>query len=158
MFFALLKWSLIIGISIALFNGWVSKITGLDVGEHASEKLFSEFSLPVIFLIVVILAPVIEELLFRGPLILFRDNRYFAFYFYASALLFGAIHIANFESNEQVFWLAPLLVAPQIILGFFLGYIRIKLGLGYAMLLHAAHNAILLGPVLILELLNIPLE
>jgi hypothetical protein len=112
----------------------------------------------LVILIVSVIAPVIEELLFRGPLVFFRGHAYFKYFFYASALLFGLVHIFNFEGSPHLLYMAPLLVAPQLLMGFFLGYIRIKLGLRWSILLHAAHNTILLIPIVVLKLLNLPLE
>jgi hypothetical protein len=111
----------------------------------------------VVLLAGIILAPVLEELIFRGPLIFFRNSRFFPYIFYGITLLFGFYHITNFELSRQVLLLSPLLVAPQLCVGVFLGYIRVRFGLLWAMLLHALYNFALLGPVLLLKYLNIPL-
>jgi len=91
----------------------------------------------------VVLAPVLEEMIFRGPLGFFKTSPYFPFAFYCSFVLFGLIHLGNFEITPAVLLLSPLLVAPQTIMGVFLGYIRVRLGLSWAILLHASHNGIL---------------
>ena len=70
----------------------------------------------------------------------------------------GGIHISNFENIEGYYWLVPILVAPQLFAGAFLGFTRVKLGLGWAMLLHATHNLILLGPFILMKMLDIPFE
>lgn len=71
---------------------------------------------------------------------------------------FGLIHIGNFPEIDGFYWLIPILVAPQISAGIFLGYIRTKLGLLWSILLHAAHNLILVGPFIIMKFLGIPFE
>jgi membrane protease YdiL (CAAX protease family) len=88
----------------------------------------------------------------------FRDSPYFKYAFYMSVLLFGVVHIFNFQGDAQLYFFAPLLIAPQLIAGIFLGYIRVKLGLKWSILLHASYNTILIGPVLLLKILNIPME
>jgi len=143
LFFGLLKWNLAIGISIAFFTFFLSDVLGIDMGEHATDKLFQEHNLFFIFFLMAIIAPLIEELIFRGPLIFFKSSRFFPLAFYISFLAFGAIHIGNFENLENAIWLSPLLVAPQLIMGVFLGFIRVKLGLLWAMLLHGCHNGII---------------
>lgn len=155
-FFSLLTWNLFFGISIVLLNEGLINMLGLDMGTHASQELMDSYSPLVIFFLVVIMAPLLEEILFRGPLIFFKEHRYFRFFFYASALLFGAVHFFNFEFSPQTLYMAPLLVAPQIIMGFFLGYIRVKLGLRWSIILHATHNGILLLPLLMTKVLELP--
>ena len=49
--------------------------------------------------------------------------------FWLTVLMFGSLAI-----------LLPL-VLPQFILGMLLGYVRVRIGLWSAILLHAAHNA-----------------
>ncbi|RAJ12020.1 CPBP family intramembrane glutamic endopeptidase [Olleya aquimaris] len=119
-----------------------------DSDTHAINKLLEEESPAYILFTAVILAPVIEEFIFRGPLTLF-NKKYFKIVFYAFAILFGYVHIINFEITTQVILLSPLFVAPQIIIGLVFGYIRVRLGLAYAMLLHACYNGVLMIPSLL---------
>ncbi len=63
--------------------------------------------------------------------------------FWLSATAFALIHIANF-SEGSILMLLPL-VLPQFVLGTLLGYVRVRIGLWAAILLHAAHNATALG-------------
>ncbi|SHI73241.1 hypothetical protein SAMN04487911_10532 [Arenibacter nanhaiticus] len=146
------------GVAIGLFNQSLLKLLNIDLGVHASDLFMAKKSALGIFFSVAILAPVLEEAIFRGPLILFKDKKYFRHFLYLSVLLFGAVHLFNFQFSKEIFILGPLLSAPQIILGVFLAYIRIKLGLLWAILLHASYNAIFLGPIIILKLFNISLE
>ena len=150
--------SLGISIALSLFIGLLESFEGLDFGKHAIDQLFEEYSLPFIFVAAVILAPLLEEFFFRGPLIFFKKNPFFAYIFYAFTLVFGFYHIINFEITKTVLLLSPLLVAPQICVGVFLGYMRIRFGLLWAILLHSLYNLILLGPVIVLKLLKISLE
>lgn len=157
-FWGLLGWNLFLGIALVSVGALMTNILGLELGKHASEDLFSQYPMGLVILVISVIAPVLEELLFRGPLVLFRDHVHFRYFFYASALLFGLVHIFNFEASPHLLYMAPILVAPQLVMGFFLGYIRIKLGLRWSILLHAAHNTVLLVPLVALKLLNLPLE
>ncbi len=157
-FFKLLVLAVAFSFSLGLLNGLITEGLGLDLGEHAIEALFENNSILLVFLLGVVLAPLIEELLFRAPLALFKNVANFKLPFYLSVLLFGAVHITNFEFTPNVLLLSPLLVAPQLVAGVFLGFTRVKLGLGWAILLHALHNLVLIGPFLLFEYLNIPLE
>jgi len=150
-FFSLLSLNLFFGIGIVVLNEGITKLLGWDMGTHASQAMMDNYSTLQIFLLVVIAAPVLEELVCRGPLIFFKEHRHFRYFFYASAILFGAFHFSNFEFSLHTMLLSPLLVAPQLIMGFFLGYIRIKLGLRWSILLHATHNGILMIPLLLVK-------
>ncbi len=153
-FFKILMLTVAFSFILGIAMGIITSLVGADLGEHGMELILKKYSLFVIFLLVVVIAPLIEELIFRAPLALFKNSRFFKIAFYASALLFGAIHLTNFEIFTDYFWLAPVLVAPQTAAGFFLGFIRVKLGLIWSILLHAAHNAILLSPMIFLKLIG----
>lgn len=76
-FLKLLGLGLFFSLAIVIFNS-IWEITGiLENTKHASEKMFSEYGLPMLFLLVVVLAPLIEELLFRGPLGFFKSSKNF---------------------------------------------------------------------------------
>ena len=157
-FFSLLKWNLFLGLSIVFFNSTLVKLFGLEMGNHAVSELFSKYSVWSIFFLACVLAPFIEELLFRGPLLFFKKSPYFKYAYYLSVLLFGIVHVFNFEGGRQIYYLTPLLIAPQLIAGFFLGYIRVKFGLKWSILLHAAFNTVLIGPMLLMKFFNLSLE
>ena len=146
----LLGLNLLAAICLGMLLGIVETVTGFNPGEHMMDELFEEPPLYVLFL-AVILAPLLEEAIFRGPLVWFRNWTYFRWAFYLSIILFGAVHLFNFDQYEQTLWAAPLLVAPQLFSGLVLGYTRIKMGLQYSILMHACFNAILLGPIIILQ-------
>ncbi|RAJ12644.1 CPBP family intramembrane glutamic endopeptidase [Arenibacter echinorum] len=155
---ALLQWGIIIGVSVGIFNQWLIGLLKIDLGEHAIEKFLENYFLVPLFLMAVVFAPAVEEILFRGPLIWFKNKKYFKYCFYASVLLFAVVHMSNFELTGEVYYIAPLLVAPQLILGVFLGYVRVKLGLLWSICLHAMYNAVLITPILLYKFLNFPLE
>ncbi|MHA7944058.1 CPBP family intramembrane glutamic endopeptidase [Formosa sp. 3Alg 14/1] len=116
--------------------------------DHASTKLFEDYPPYVIVLLGVVVAPILEELFFRGPITLFH-TKYFIYVFYFFAITFGLIHITNFEITRNVLILAPILVGPQIVIGLLLGVIRIQYGLIYSILFHAIYNGILIIPAVL---------
>lgn len=65
---------------------------------------------------------------------------HFRLIFYLSVISFGFLHVTNLENSLTVFLLAPMLTLPQMAGGFMFGYIRLKYGILYAVLLHAANN------------------
>jgi len=154
----LLVLSLCLSILLLIIGSMFQNVFKLEMGKHAIDDLFENNSAIVIFLLAVLVAPFLEELLFRGPLLFFKSSKYFSIVFYLFTFTFGFIHITNFELTTQVWLLAPILVAPQISVGFLLGFIRIKFGLIWSMAMHAIYNLILIFPLMLLNFLDIPIE
>lgn len=154
-------WLLLLTVSFSILSGilleGISSLFHLDFGIHAAEKLIAEFSALAIFFFAVVLAPLLEELLFRGPLVWFKNRNSFRYAFYVSVALFGLTHISNFENLDGLYWAVPLLVLPQLCAGVFLGFIRVRHGLIWSILLHAAQNLVLVGPILVFKLLDMPI-
>lgn len=149
-----------VGFSLALgfLMEGITSLVDFNYDNHAVLEMFEQYSPVFIFFVAVIIAPVLEELFFRAPLALFKNSNYFKYAFYISVITFGLIHISNFGDIDGFYWLIPILVAPQVFAGIFLGYIRTKLGLVWSILLHAAHNLILVGPFIVMKMLDIPFE
>ncbi len=63
----------------------------------------------------------------------------FKYYFWGSSIVFGLVHLTNFELNSfnPAF---VLLVSPQIIAGFVLGYTRMRFGMLACILTHGFYN------------------
>lgn len=70
-------------------------------------------------------------------------TRNFQWLVWGSSLFFGLIHLGNYEALAHP--LGVLVVAPQLIGGLLLAYVRTRLGLRAAMLHHAAYNALFLA-------------
>lgn len=133
--------SIITGVILSPLFILIEKSGLVNLNDHAMEEMMRSMSKTVIFLFTVIAAPLIEELIFRAPITLFQNKNSFKIAFYTFALIFGLVHITNFNMTTNVLLLAPILVLPQIILGGYLGFIRVRFGLGWSILLHAAYNA-----------------
>ncbi|WP_419211395.1 CPBP family intramembrane glutamic endopeptidase [Maribacter sp. X9] len=154
----LLALAISFSILLLMVASTIQSVFGLEIGKHAIDDLFEDNSPLAIFMLAVFVAPFLEELIFRGPLAWFRNSDYFNFIFYSFTVCFGFVHITNFELTPQVWLLSPLLVAPQISVGFVLGFIRIKFGLLWSMVLHASYNLILIFPLVIMKFLDIQIE
>lgn len=76
-------------------------------------------------------------------------NRFPRLIFYSFTILFGAIHITNYD--PRVWHWLPLLVLPQTIVGLLFGFMRLRYGFGWAIAAHAFHNGCLVLPVIAIE-------
>jgi hypothetical protein len=97
-----------------------------------------------IFFIVVGLAvfPVIEKLNRMKSVKVFRG--YYVFLFYYTAIIFGYVHIANIKGLTMADPSFIIYISAQIFGGLSMGYIRVKYGLGYSMIMHGCFNAVVL--------------
>lgn len=154
----LLMWTLVISLFLAILIGVISDLGPWNLEEHALDELFEKYSTITIFFLGCVLAPVIEELIFRGPLWFFRDSRIFPWVFYGFTLAFALVHLSNYPNLSEIWPLAPLLISPQLNIGVFLGFVRIRFGLLWSILFHAVYNTVVLGPILLLHELGISLS
>lgn len=142
-----------------------------DIGEHMADDLLFKYSYATILFIAVIIAPLLEETIFRLPLryrrnYLFRLiaggisitglvekeklqqkvlkfwKAFFPWFFYGMAIVFGLIHMTNYVNAKSLILLAPLLTITQLFGGLIMGYIRVKIGFMWGLTYHAAHNLI----------------
>ena len=116
-------------------------LAGVEDMDHAVMDMMDQPMLLIAF--AVILAPLIEEAIFRLPIGLVFKNHFKPF-FWIMTTLFALVHITNFTSGVA-YYLIPLMVLPQFILGIMLGYIRTGWSYLAAVVFHALHNGILLG-------------
>lgn len=140
-FFHLLTISILTGFVFSPLFVIIEQLGWIDMEDHAIDEMMKQFTKPVILFLTIVIAPVFEELIFRAPITLFKSNKAFRIGFYSFTILFALIHITNYTITTNVILLTPLLVAPQLFVGAYFGYIRTKFHLGWSMLLHAAYNA-----------------
>lgn len=172
--FRLLLLELPIMFGLMLLIGGLDEFGLIDMDSHKVEELMSSFSVPMILILTIILAPFLEELVFRSFLTFRRCyplhliiyfavllsqkpkeqvweeweagwNRNFRIVIYASALLFGLVHISNFEVSPEIILASPILIAPQVVIGFFLAFLRVRYGFIWSFFLHAIHNFLFVG-------------
>jgi len=75
-----------------------------------------------------------------APLSENRLRKIFPFVFYLTAALFGFAHVSNYEIDPSLWYMFPVLVLPQLLLGLMLGFVRLRYGLWAAILMHAMNN------------------
>ena len=69
----------------------------------------------------------------------------FKYFYYSSSILFGFMHLMNFTGDiRYIIAFSIVLIAPQIIAGIILGFIRMKHGLIYSILFHMIINLTIL--------------
>jgi hypothetical protein len=73
-------------------------------------------------------------------------SRYFPVLFYSLTLLFGLLHISNYSDIQHILIIVLLLGVPQIVVGVLLGYVRLRYGFVFGLLLHGLYNGILIIP------------
>lgn len=69
-----------------------------------------------------------------------RQN--FRLWMYSFAIMFGAIHLYNFENISEIWYLLPMLILPQLNAALFTSYFRLTMGFGYAVVAHILNNAV----------------
>jgi hypothetical protein len=119
-------------------------LNSLGIINHYTNGLSWYYVLPV-FITVLALIVVFTPTYF-SKISTYLKSKY-GWYFYFIALLFGFYHLINYRFTIQVLFFAPLLVLPQIVAGLLLGYIRIRFGFIWGILLHAIHNLLFILPV-----------
>jgi len=158
----------------------------VDPEGHKMVELFKPLPGAVLIISTVIIIPFFEELIFRLYL-RYKNNyllhfiislvsitgtrnekkaekvitsvwkKKYTYIFYFSAILFGIVHITNYKLSYTILLLSPILIAPQILVGLFIGFLRVRYGFVWGFLLHALHNALFVG-ITILSLSNQPIK
>ncbi len=67
-------------------------------------------------------------------------NRYYFWIFYLTVMIFGALHLGNYLDLGNLIFLAPLLFLPQILAALVLGFVRVRYGLAWSILVHFLIN------------------
>ena len=121
-----------LGLAVFIATFWIlhSKVFPLD---FYAAKMYQDFGLSVLTVGLVWLAPVrwLQTV----------QTSYFKYFFYFSVIAFGLMHISNFTTlNTEVLFFYPIYVLPQLVMGIFLGYIRIRYSFLYAYIFHALTN------------------
>ena len=77
-------------------------------------------------------------------------SRHFRWVFYFSCLTYALLHVGNFDGlSEWAYLLTPLLVLPQLILGFILGFIRMQYSFLAGVIFHVTANSLFTLPGLL---------
>ncbi len=161
--FSILAIDILIMIVLSAIITGFEKLGWIKEEDHQVELLLYLAPVWLMLILLAIVIPFFEEIIFRLPLrfksnyilrpvtyifpktkpaILAFWNKNFGYIFYLSAVIFALIHITNYESNSTIIYLVPLLVLPQFISGLFFGYLRVRYNFVLAYLMHVLHNAI----------------
>lgn len=176
----------LMGILLLIIYG-LEQLGLLGTASHKAIKFFQLLPVWLIILFGSLILPFIEELIFRLYLRL-KENyplklliflisliglkskeqvniyietkwqNYYKVIFYLSALIFGFVHIANYEYSFMLLLFSPIIIAPQFLLGLFIGYLRVKYGLLWGFFLHGLHNLIFLAVLFLLIFMSGPVE
>lgn len=156
-----LKFSYIrLGIGISFMFFFILEILdqlGLSFLTTISERYFADT--PILFIGLYILITLVFGIILAFIIKTFADkkliyaiyDKYFIFIFYFTVLTFGFAHITNYTNLGQIWYIVPILVTPQISIGFFLGYVRVRYGLVWSIILHAIHNSFSTIPLILLN-------
>ncbi|WP_064198021.1 MULTISPECIES: CPBP family intramembrane glutamic endopeptidase [Emticicia] len=137
--------TVVIGASLGLFRYFLEEFSVIESVELSKSVKDMMSNISLMFLLTIVVAPILEESIFRGFLGSFIHKNYFKWLYYLSALLFGLVHTSNYELTESQNLLIPLIILPQLFLGFILGFVRNKYGFFYCVLLHAIYNGCLVS-------------
>jgi len=149
----------------------------VPVEENHLAEILEQIPVPALLGLGILLIPMLEELIFRSylrfeanyllqPMLLllgFVTDRealtqsvrqgwdyWYPVIFFASAVIFGLVHITNYSLTPEVLLWTPVLVLPQVVAGLFMGYLRVRFGFIWGFFLHALHNFAFLGiPLLV---------
>lgn len=168
--FSLLVIDIPITVLLSMLINYFAKLGWVEIENHQVKLLLDLAPVWLVFLLAVIIIPFIEEIIFRFFLRFRRNyflqiiisifpktktpisgfwNKNYGYIFYLSAIAFALIHITNFGSNNPIFYLIPILVLPQFIIGLFIGYLRVHYNFMFGYLFHAIHNAIFITVALL---------
>ena len=94
----------------------------------------------IIILIILLVGNVLMLLQYKGVVDIY-DSKQYRYLYFGSILAFGLLHIKNFIFPNPLLWIiSPLMVLPQIGLGFILSFIRVKYGIKYSIVFHLIVN------------------
>jgi len=88
-----------------------------------------------------------------APSLLNFWHKRFKWIFYVTAVIFGLVHIFNYNLDKTGYFLPVILVFPQFMMGLFFGFTRLILGFGWACSFHVLHNFTFIAPALLTGLL-----
>jgi len=70
-------------------------------------------------------------------------RRHFVLIFHASCWIFAFLHLCNFEEiTPTLLFLSPVIVLPQLMFGYALGFLRMNYGFQYNVIFHVVYNSI----------------
>jgi membrane protease YdiL (CAAX protease family) len=106
-------------------------------------KIFTDSTLFILVFVALILAILVFQYLWKNKTRRIKlIKRYFPYHFYSTAIIFGLVHISNYDNPFKFGLPIVLLILPQLFVGFILGYVRMRFGISKSIIMHAAYNFI----------------
>ncbi|MFY8003379.1 MAG: hypothetical protein ACOVNR_00980 [Chitinophagaceae bacterium] len=98
---------------------WVSILFFKNHGIVVFTELDTSLKYGIIFelLMVAIIAPLIEEFVFRFPLKYVKKFRIAPFIYFFNVVFFGFVHLFNYNIANKFRWFMPILVSLQLLVG-----------------------------------------
>lgn len=122
---------------------------------HVMEDIDEKLSQAQLLFMAVLFMPILEEVLFRAHLRApFWKKVNFGFPFYFTAGLFAIIHLTNISMPPEKWYLGPLLVLPQLILGLLFGYVRVRNNIFTSIFCHILHNGLAMSALFMAPEMN----
>jgi len=138
----------------------------------------------VFMLLIILLGPLLEEVIFRLPMKYSRNyllrffvylvglfcseeakesldsrvkngwRKYFWVFFYVMSSTFAFVHIFNYTDYKHLLLWSPLLTLVQLLLGLIIGYLRIRFGFLWGWFYHGIYNLLMINLLLIYSGVN----
>ncbi|MCP1994363.1 CPBP family intramembrane glutamic endopeptidase [Flavobacterium sp. HSC-61S13] len=140
------------------------------IAEDISNIVYKQNTLFYNIIISAVLVPLMEELIFRFPL---RYNNFYRYFVseqkwnyvfkilvYLLPLIFGVVHLSNYE-NINIFILialSPVLIGSQLVGGYLYTFLRVKFNFLSAVFCHISWNCILILIFIPINYLESPYE
>lgn len=140
----------------------IGTVLGIHFYIQRLETPLEPFDLMELLLLSIVIAPIFEELIFRFMLIYKRNyplrlinkltkgkvkrnwGKIFKIQVYVMAVLFGFVHLFNYSNLGTLLLLfSPIIIGGQLIGGFLISYLRVKLGFLWAVASHMLFNGII---------------
>jgi hypothetical protein len=161
----------------AVWFGLYSLIKGAERYDFMVQITFNQFWMYLTT--ICLLAPLVEEVLFRFPLryernyllhmllLMFghsndyeeqdeferraqeRYERFFGIILYGSCVLFAFVHMSNFPDFKHLWIWFPLLTIVQFVLGLIISYLRVRFGFLWGLYYHIVYNTLVIGAAVI---------
>lgn len=132
------------------FSVWFVVISAALLLNSFTSNDYIKFFIFILFLIAgLVVFTLIDKLGRVKGILVFRG--YYIFLFYYTAVIFGYVHLSNVKGLTVSDPSFVLYVISQVFGGLSIGYIRVKYGLMYGMLMHACFNGIVISLVWLLR-------
>lgn len=137
------KWAFLIGCGLLGFQ-FLNFITTIlaSVDKSIIENIWFGLGLLGSF-ILLFLAVILSGFLVSKERIKNLVTKRARFLVWFSVVFFGFVHLGNYANGVKFFYLAPLLVAPQLIAGVAFVFMRVRYNIWWAFATHALYNFIL---------------